>query len=55
MVAGDFPEAVMKKVDKYVPQGQCLFENRQPKDEKILHKSPSMNKPYLSGEEWLFE
>jgi len=29
MVAGDFPETVMTKVDKYVPKSQCLFYNNQ--------------------------
>ncbi|XP_029341517.1 sperm-associated antigen 6-like [Acyrthosiphon pisum] len=55
MVAGDFPETVMKTVDKYVPQSECLFFNRQLKSDEQLHKSYSTSKTPLSGEESSFK
>lgn len=55
MIAGDFPEAVMKAVDKYVPKSQCLFYNRQLKSEEQLSKSSFSAKHQLSGEESFFE
>jgi len=55
MVAGDFPETVMKTVDKYVPQSECLFFNRQLKSDEQLHKSYSTSKTPLSGEESFFK
>lgn len=48
MVAGDFPEAVLMKVDKFVPKSQHLFYNRQMKSEKNLSVGKSvasMRKP----------
>ncbi|VVC36511.1 Armadillo-type fold,Armadillo,Armadillo-like helical [Cinara cedri] len=48
LVAGDFPEAVMKTVDKYVPKSQCLFYNNE---DQIRRSSSSVKKPGLSGEE----
>ncbi|XP_027841252.1 sperm-associated antigen 6-like [Aphis gossypii] len=55
MVAGDFPETVMKTVDKYVPQSDCIFFNRQLKSDEQLHKSYSTPKTPLSGEESVFK
>ncbi|XP_025191306.1 sperm-associated antigen 6-like [Melanaphis sacchari] len=55
MVAGDFPETVMKTVDKYVPQSDCLFFNRQLKSDEQLHKSYTTIKTPLSGEESTFK
>lgn len=48
MVAGDFPEAVLMKVEKYVPKSQHLFYNRQMKSEKNISAGKSivsMRKP----------
>lgn len=56
MVAGDFPETVMKAVDKYVPQSQCLFYNRQSNiEDQLSSKSHPTQKKLLSGEEELPE
>lgn len=54
MLAGDFPETVMKTVDKYVPQNQCLFYNQQLKSEQLkseelLSKSQSSKKQWPSA------
>jgi len=38
MVAGDFPETVMKTVDKYVPKSQCLFYKRHLKGDENLNQ-----------------
>lgn len=43
MVAGDFPETVMKAVDKYVPKSNCLLYSNHLKSEEH-------NKSYLSTE-----
>lgn len=32
MVAGDIPESILKKVDKYVPKNQCLLHDHTIKD-----------------------
>lgn len=42
MVTGDFPEAVLMKVDKYVPKSQHIFYNRQMKSEKTLSVGKSI-------------
>lgn len=55
MVAGDFPETVMKTVDKYVPQSECLFYNRQLKSDDQMQKSYTTTKTPLSGEESFFK
>lgn len=55
MVAGDFPETFMKTVDKYVPQSECLFFNRQLKSDEQLQKSYSTSKTPLSGEESFYK
>lgn len=52
MVAGDFPETVMKTVDKFVPKNQCLFYNRQLKSEEKLSKSNLPKHKTLFGEEF---
>lgn len=54
MVAGDFPETVMKTVDKYVPKSQCLYYNRQARsEEKITKPHGPENKTFV--EESSFE
>lgn len=54
MLVGDFPETVMKTVDKYVPQSQCLFYDQHLKSEELLSK-PQSSKKRLSGNRSLFE
>lgn len=39
MVAGDYPETVLKTVDKYVPKSQCFMGNRHLKSEEQLSSS----------------
>lgn len=39
MVAGDFPETVMTKVDKYVPKSHCLFYTNQAHNDQKSNKS----------------
>lgn len=48
MVAGDFPEKIMKTVDTYVPKSRCLFNNNEDKLQKSLL---SAKNPPLSGYE----
>lgn len=55
MLSGEFPETVMKTVDKYVPQSQCLFYNRHLKSDEGLDKSYVSSKKQLSGDESFFE
>jgi len=38
MIAGDIPESVLKKSDKYVPKNQCLLEDP---DIKISNSLPN--------------
>lgn len=54
MVAGDFPETVMKTVDKYVPKSQCLFYNRPVKSEEKLTK-PNIPDNKANHDESFFE
>lgn len=34
MVAGEFPESIMKKVDKCIPKSRCVVPNDYAKEEK---------------------
>lgn len=57
MVAGDFPEAVMKTVDKYVPKSNCLFySSRHTKSDERQSYFSAKNPAYGAEEsflEWL--
>lgn len=54
MLAGNFPETVMKTVDKYEPQSKCLFYNRNLTSKESQKKSES-SKKRSSGDKSLFE
>jgi len=36
MIAGDIPESVLKKLDKYVPKSQCLLYDTDIKSSNIF-------------------
>lgn len=57
MVAGDFPETVMKTVDKYVPKSECkLYNNKDQFWETISSekKSSSLGDDSTVMFEWHF-
>lgn len=54
MVAGDFPETVMKTVDKYVPKSNCLLYNHQLNSDELNKSHSSAKYPVSGAEESLF-